>query len=192
MHEQIYDNLRSRPEEEAIEIFKRIREGVDAESILRHLEGGDLLLQLALVPETRYRYEFPLIKEMPRHLQRPSNPYLKSLVFEWSSRGLSTSENSAPSTPVSNADEQSPYLKPYHAAKLLDPLLSNVTASRWTAVISNDQLLRQLLSSYFLHHHTLIGIFHKDYFLEDMAVGQDRFCSSLLVNAVLAAACVRS
>src|SRR6186713_1836034 len=124
---------------------------------------------------------------MPRRLLRPNNPYLKSLIYEWSSRDLSTSEDSDPSTPVSNAGEQSPYLKPHHAAKLVDPLLPNVTASGWTNVISNDDLLRQLLGSYFLHHHTLIGIFHKDYFLEDMAAGRKIFCSSLLVNAVLAA-----
>lgn len=44
--------LQARPDAEAREIFKRIRGGMDAESILRHIQEGDVLLQLALVPET--------------------------------------------------------------------------------------------------------------------------------------------
>ena len=79
--EEIYDMLQSRPEEESKEIFARIRSGADAGAILRHIRDGDILLQLALVPETRYRYQFPFIKEMPVFLEKVENPYLTSLVY---------------------------------------------------------------------------------------------------------------
>ncbi len=53
-YEQIYDILQARPQVVADEVYKRIRKGADPESILRHVKDGDLLLQLALVPETQY------------------------------------------------------------------------------------------------------------------------------------------
>ncbi|KAF2475124.1 uncharacterized protein BDR25DRAFT_186444, partial [Lindgomyces ingoldianus] len=74
-YEQIFDMLKARTEQEATIIMQRIRNGVDADTIIRHVEDGDLLLQLSLVPETRYRYDFPFITDMPSFLQLPDNVY---------------------------------------------------------------------------------------------------------------------
>jgi hypothetical protein len=57
-------------------------------------------------------------------------------------------------------------------------------------VSSNDLLLRKLLESYFMFQYPWEFIFQKDYFLEDMVSGSTRFCSPILVNALLAKACV--
>jgi hypothetical protein len=84
------------------------------------------------------------------------------------------------------SEYHSMYLKPYHAAELVDPLL-DVSVSSWTSVISDNELLRHLLSAYFIHQHPRFFPFHKDIFLRDMGGGRTRFCSPLLVNAVLAA-----
>jgi hypothetical protein len=54
VYEQIFETLQTRPLAEAEEIYKRIRAGADADSVLQHVQGGDVLLQLALVPGTRY------------------------------------------------------------------------------------------------------------------------------------------
>ncbi|KAF4470200.1 Zn(2)-C6 fungal-type DNA-binding domain [Fusarium albosuccineum] len=89
---------------------------------------------------------------------------------------------------VARAD-QAPYLTPYSAAEIVDPHMWNVTCAKWTSVIKDDQLLRQLLNSYFLHQYSPFFAFQKDYFLQDMARGGSRFCSPLLVNTILAAAC---
>ncbi|KAK4120218.1 hypothetical protein N657DRAFT_531873, partial [Parathielavia appendiculata] len=67
--------IRQRPEAEANEIVKRIRRGEDPECIVRFIKEGDLLLQLALVPETRYRYISPFLEEMRASLMRPESPY---------------------------------------------------------------------------------------------------------------------
>jgi hypothetical protein len=54
VYRQIFKTLQKRPAKEAEEIYKRIRAGADADSVLRHIQGGDVLLQLALVPGMRY------------------------------------------------------------------------------------------------------------------------------------------
>jgi hypothetical protein len=41
-----------------------------------------------------------------------------------------------------------------------------------------------------LHHHATYPSFHKDIFLQALRDGDERFCSPLLVNAVLAEGCV--
>ena len=89
-------------------------------------------------------------------------------------------------------EDLSPFVKPYHAAEMVDARLPQLVARKWTTVISDDELLRQLLNAFFLHCHPWIAAFHKDYFLDDMTTGRSRFCSPLLVNAVLAVACYAS
>ena len=82
------------------------------------------------------------------------------------------------------------YDTPYHTVQMVDPRLDAVEPSKWTAVSSDDVLLRKLLETYFIYEYPPFPFFHKDYFLDDMATGRTRFCSSVLVNCVLAAACV--
>lgn len=182
-HEELFELVQHRPENVAREIFSRVRDGGDAASIVRQVQDGDMLLQLALVPETRYRYEFPLVKEMPRALQRPDNVYLNSMVYEWT-----RSQTDTPQSPTSNSQAagEAAYLRPYHAAELVDARINEIKPSEWTNVSTNDDLMRRLIAAYFIYGSQFFTCFHKDYFLEDMAANKRRFCSSLLVNAVLA------
>ncbi|KAK4154424.1 nitrogen assimilation transcription factor nirA [Chaetomidium leptoderma] len=190
--QQIFEHLRDRPETESNEIVKRIKDGSDPACILRHIREGDLLLQLALVPETRYRFVFPYIEEMRASLVRPDNPYLGSWVYEWTK----SSGSSVPQKLIlagqsnGNVEPQGPYSKPYHAAEVVDPLLGTVKPSEWTTVSSDDALMRKMLANYFLGNYEWLAPFQKDYFLEDMAAGRDGCCSSLLVNSVLAFASI--
>jgi hypothetical protein len=73
---------------------------------------------------------------------------------------------------------------------MVEPLMEKLTAEPWTRVISDDRLFRRLLCSYFCYPHPCGPFVHKDLFLEDMAAGRTSFCSPLLVNAMLANACV--
>ncbi|KAI9162893.1 putative zinc finger protein [Paramyrothecium foliicola] len=61
--ESVVEALQFRPEADADTIVRRIRNGDNVELFAQHLRYGDLLLQAFLVPETRYRYEFPLHSE---------------------------------------------------------------------------------------------------------------------------------
>lgn len=63
--EEVITAIQRRPEVESKAIFDRIRAGADAQSILRQIRYGDILLQLHLESETRYRYDFPYQSDLP-------------------------------------------------------------------------------------------------------------------------------
>lgn len=185
--DQLFQAIQSRSEAEAAAIFKRIRGGGDCESILRHISVGDILLQLHVTPETRYRYVFPYKAQMPASLLSSHNPYLHSLLYEMTF-ATSTSEQALPSSDNEKFGPQ--YLRPLLAAEIVDARLDSVKPSMWTNVSADDDLMRTLLRSHLLFEYDSFIFFHKDYFLDDMVQGSNQFCSPLLVNAVLALACV--
>lgn len=154
-------------------IIWSIKAGTHPEKLVEQIRDGNLHMQLSLAPETRRRYDLPYISEIPAFLLTPDNPYIRSTVFET----LSDSQL-WPRGPA--------YTKPLHAAEVVDTLIDKVTTSKWTTIISDDQLLRRLLKSFFQYAYAEWFPFHKDLFLSDMVAGRTRFCSPLLVNAVLA------
>ncbi|KAM5355044.1 hypothetical protein ACJ41O_001690 [Fusarium nematophilum] len=178
--------MQTRPESEALEIFRRIRAGDDAETIMRQLTTADLLLQVRMEPESRYRYQFPYSSQLPTYLQSPNNEFIKSRVYEWNA-----GDDSQSSQPPSPNDDKftAHYLRPFHAATIVDARLAEVVPSRYTTVHAGDDLMRTLLHAYFLQEYDWFTFFHKDCFLDDMIAGTSIFCSPLLVNAVLAVGC---
>lgn len=176
----------TRSEPEASDILARVRNGDSPEDVLRHIEKADLLLQLRLVPDVHHQYTFPYMRSIPTFLLRQGNPYLDSWLYKCSSFGEHRSNvDKVPSKPSLDR-----YYMPYHAVEIIDPRLTNISAKKWTVVTGDDKLVRKLLQTFFLTEYSWYPTFHKDHFLEDMAHGRPRFCSSLLVNAILASACV--
>jgi hypothetical protein len=188
----LFNILRTRQESEANSIFQRIRTGDDVEAIVRSVQDGDLLLQLATQPDFHFRYEFPYIREMPRFLGNETwfNPYLKSALYQKISTLPPRSHPSGAESLGHQDSSQRMYLFPYHTTELAEDSLSTLDVAKWTAVTSNNTLLRKLLEIYFVLEYPFNPFFSKDLFLNDMAGGNQRFCSSLLVNAILAAAWV--
>lgn len=181
---QLFDAIKSRSESDASAIVQRIRAGVDPDSILRHVRTGDLLLQLQVAPESRYRFDFPYQAHMPSLLRVANNPYLQSILFEASSMLPD------PTSPTPSVERYTPqYTRPYVAATIVDARLKLIAPSRWTQVSNDDDLMRQLLHQYFLHEYQWFPMFHKDDFLDDMLTGSEQFCTPLLVNVVLALSC---
>ncbi|KAM0414561.1 hypothetical protein ACHAPT_013595, partial [Fusarium lateritium] len=131
-------------------VLAKIRRGENVDDIARQIEYGDLLLQTSLMPETSYRYEFPLYPHIPSRLLQHPNPYLCSMIYELTTPSTATPQTQ-PSTPP--AEIHTPYLKPYHAAEVIDAQLSAVVPSRWTTVCSDDALMRRLLTAFFLQDH---------------------------------------
>ncbi|KAF5571266.1 C6 transcription factor [Fusarium phyllophilum] len=187
-HEELYSILQNRTEEESLSIIRRIKSGQDVRTVLRHLQDGDLLLQVALVPQTWHRYSFPFSPEMPHFLRRENNPYLNSRIYEMLKEDAAAS-SSNDGLNAGRVGHEAQYKAPYHAAKLIEPRIDSLRPSQWTLVPASENLLRELLMMHFLHEYPTFTFFHKDYFLDDMAAGRENFCSSYLVNAVLAGAC---
>ena len=197
VHEEVLDLLRNLSDQEARDVLQRIRSGADMTTILNHVKTGNILLQMHVSPETRFRYEFPLRSEMPEDCVR-DNPYLDSLIYEAASL-YSTEEYSKFSrhntssilNDLGSHEYRSLYLKPFHGAQVVEPRLSDVKISLWTTVCSDDVLMRELLGAFLHCEYHFTAAVQKDLFLEDMAAQREEFCSSLLVNMVLAYSCVR-
>ncbi|KAK7698116.1 hypothetical protein SLS64_012891 [Diaporthe eres] len=195
IYRELYRLLVTVGEPEALDILQRLRAGTDVETTIRHVQEGDLLLQLALRPESRFRYQFPYLPFMPAALQTSDNPYLESLLYEGAAQGFtqSPSQHQQPSSAAEAVRAWSNshvYMKPYHAAELVDGRLASAKAADWTAVTTDDNLFRRLLRAYLVHEYCVAPAFQKDYFLYDLARGKGQLCSSLLVNSVMAIASV--
>ncbi|KAM0203028.1 hypothetical protein ACHAPI_001198 [Fusarium lateritium] len=184
----VYRAIQSRPQTEALEIVRRIQSGVDADTLMRQLSSADLLLQVQLEPETRSRHQFIYSPLMPSYLQTADNPFMRSLIHEWSDRD-DASSIAAPRLPESDMGHRAQYLRPHHAAIIVDSRLDDIVPSKWTSVNANNDIMRSLIRAYFLQEYDWFTFFHKDYFLDDMVTGSHTFCSPLLVNAVLAVGC---
>ncbi|KAI9150215.1 Nitrogen assimilation transcription factor nirA [Paramyrothecium foliicola] len=187
---ELYHTLRSKPENDAQGILQQIRSGIDPEALLNRIKESDLLIQLAVAPPTEFCYEFPFLVNMPSFLEMESNPYVTSKLYEHTAMTLVKKKPFPGGSPqASSPSWERIYRIPYHACRLAEPLVERVKPSDWTRVSSNDNLLKRLLETFFLFEFPFSSFFHKDFFLRDMASGSDRFCSSLMVNAVLASAC---
>ncbi|KAF4488005.1 Nitrogen assimilation transcription factor nit-4 [Fusarium agapanthi] len=175
VYEELVGLLKNLPEQDAQAILQRLRSGTDAASVANQARAGNVLLQMAVVPETRLRYEFPYRSEMPKELEL-NNPYLNSML------GKPTRKSRQPGRRRAE--------KPFHAAQVFDPLLSDVKVSAWTSVCDDDNLMQDLLTVLFRCEYHFTAAFHKDLFLEDMAARRKYFCSSPLASVTLAYACV--
>ncbi|KAF2009605.1 hypothetical protein BU24DRAFT_428504 [Aaosphaeria arxii CBS 175.79] len=192
-YEQIYSMLQTEPDKTSDDIYLRIRQGGDAASILNQLQDGDLLLQLSLQPETRYRYTLPFAADLQPLFRDMRTPFHDSTLFRSVTQPPSAETNEQePPVFMNNADNQECIRNiPYHRALLTDAALDtdSTMISRWTSIGCDRKLLQKLLRTYFQFHFPLYPVFHKGIFLDELFAGGTVFCSSLLVNSILAIAC---
>ncbi|KAF5692882.1 C6 transcription factor [Fusarium denticulatum] len=186
LYEQFCLLLTCLPEREAQSIFRRLREGADVATTMHQVQEGDLPLQPAWAPETRLHYELPCSTSMPTALLSPDSPYLGSTIFEVTDHALPLSPEQ---TEAWVNEFETMNMAPDNIAELMDPCIRDIQVSKWTSVEADDELLRTLLRSYFLHDYANYTCFQKDIFLQAMRDSDTQFCSPLLVNAVLAEAC---
>lgn len=66
-----------------------------------------------------------------------------------------------------------------------DDRLSSLRVADWTPVPVSDELAACLISTYLRVEHPMYGFFDAALFLRDLCSKQTRFCSPLLVNALL-------
>ncbi|RGP61516.1 nitrate assimilation regulatory nira [Fusarium longipes] len=71
---------------------------------------------------------------------------------------------------------------------LNEPELRTPT-STWTALTSDNTLVQHLLALYFCWEYPTFASLSKEHFLQDFQDGRNRYCSPILVNALLALGC---
>lgn len=64
-----------------------------------------------------------------------------------------------------------------------------VPAGAWTKVTDDSRLVQHLLALYFCWEYPTFASLSKEHFLKDFQDGRTRYCSSMLVNALLALGC---
>ncbi|CAN9445111.1 unnamed protein product [Alternaria alternata] len=184
--ERIFAHLRTQPRPIAHETLGQLRRGTNVHAVLRFLEYGSLRLQLMLVPDTTYQFTLPYLADMMPLFDGTDNPYLTSRLYKALSH-----ETAHHGTEIQEQTYQPIYHVPYPGARMYDPRMSpnSLRPSRWTSISHDDVFLTRLLEDYFLYEFPLWPCFHKDHFLDDMATGRTDYCSPLLVNTILTAAC---
>ncbi|KAI9771358.1 MAG: hypothetical protein M1840_002328 [Geoglossum simile] len=65
----------------------------------------------------------------------------------------------------------------------------DVPSETWTTVTSNMEFITHLIGLYFCWSHPFYPIVHRERFLHDYDAGKTKYCSSMLVNVILAVAC---
>ncbi|EYB22091.1 hypothetical protein FG05_09102 [Fusarium graminearum] len=185
VHRRFIDIFRSHPVQDVNDILNRLRGGTSVDELVRHVESGDLLLELSVAPDIQWRHNPGGLLTIPDLLKTANNPYVKSLIYHIKFGPLTPTRPRPPP-----AGSLASYNAPYHTAGMISVLLDTCQPSKWTNVSKDDELLREILRRYFTSVYVFLPFFHKDSFLYDMARGKRRFCSSLLVNSVLAAGCI--
>jgi hypothetical protein len=66
---------------------------------------------------------------------------------------------------------------------------TRVPPAAWTAITADARLVQHLLALYFCWEYPTFASLSKEHFLKDFMEGRVRFCSSILVNALLALGC---
>lgn len=62
----------------------------------------------------------------------------------------------------------------------------------WTRITDDVEFIQHLLQLYFSWQHSSFPVFSRRKFLEDLISGRQRFCSDLLLNAILSIGCAFS
>ena len=102
------------------------------------------------------------------------------------------SPNTLPvSVPAGSSSSEKAHYQP-DMSDLCDPRLGSVNFSRWTSVPIEDGLAARCISLYLVTDHPLLGHFDPDLFISGLISERGEYCSSLLVNALLYWASVRS
>ena len=68
-------------------------------------------------------------------------------------------------------------------------LRAHTPSDAWTRVTRDAEFVGHLMALYFAWSHPFYTLFSKECFLHDMSKGRSKYCSPLLVNALLAVAC---
>ncbi|KAI1612255.1 fungal-specific transcription factor domain-containing protein [Exophiala viscosa] len=69
------------------------------------------------------------------------------------------------------------------------PNAATGTVGLWTTVTNDTQIINHLLNLYFTYHHPICRVIPEPLIRADMTTGRTTYCSTLLVNSMLALAC---
>ncbi|EUC36282.1 hypothetical protein COCVIDRAFT_111061 [Bipolaris victoriae FI3] len=81
-YSELFNLIKTRPDDESLEILRRIKTGTDVKDVLRRIKEADLLMQLNPSnpePDVKHQYTLPLVSGIPAHLLNPDPEYYHAL-----------------------------------------------------------------------------------------------------------------
>ncbi|KAF2022988.1 hypothetical protein EK21DRAFT_105527 [Setomelanomma holmii] len=214
---QLYDFLRLRPEQEAMEVLRRIRATSPDASPSRRIQqladfvrhGDPISQKPSPQPPSPYQQDVGKSVTLPSirmALDAPSNMDMQSLPFPdilpfgldgpasqrrryGSDADVFVRSGSQPSLLPRTSIEALLHSGTNGVAKQSAIDSRMASARNWTTVTSDTDLLVSILSTWTTDEYSYYHYLDRDCFLDDMASGRSGFCSKLLVNALLASAC---
>ncbi|KAG8358399.1 hypothetical protein FVEN_g12731 [Fusarium venenatum] len=114
VHRRFVDILRSYPAQDVNNILGRLRGGASVDELVRHIESGDMLLELSVAPEVQWRHNPGGLLNIPDLLKTANNPYVKSIIYQIKFNSSYTAiPQSSPGT-----GSLALYNAPYHTATM--------------------------------------------------------------------------
>ncbi|KAF1960318.1 hypothetical protein CC80DRAFT_404446 [Byssothecium circinans] len=169
--EFLISSIRSLPEHEVYELIQQIRK--------------DTRLDIAALAESwRKTVTFPPNPAFPSAEPHSLEGDLSMLLGKPAQSYSGESRYFGHTSGLSLITEDENYTKSKMGAAGLER--KSVT---WTTVTQDMAFVKRLLDLYFRWSHTFYVVFSREYFYRDFRSGREKYCSSLLVNAILAYAC---
>lgn len=217
----LLDHLRTLPEDIAQSVLLQLRNSENSLSVLRDIEDGSLPLvqhsqrepALAVLPAVQSEPELRLMMDHPTaypvvNLSRDAIVAKNTLLDSAKALAYDLPTDSRHRRPAAfSSEEQTLNDDPediFEAQDLpnvevdgasphaVDPLLRKLKIDFWTTVAVMDDVAASAIALYLENDHPVLGLFDAELFLRDLTELRQGFCSSFLVTALLAFACVRT
>ncbi|EXK24052.1 hypothetical protein FOMG_19203 [Fusarium oxysporum f. sp. melonis 26406] len=192
---ELFDIMKTGPENLAIDILKIIRSHSDLDtafSILqprigptRHASGqrwpAAATRYLGLESELMVRYSLPF---------PPLQPFESSILKAVLSTGrISNTDSEIFGLPTNSESNPFPVHHPLQRSALVpgpcDERLQELNISFWTTVPIHSDLAAKIILLYLQTDHPLLGTFDPDLFVNDLIHCETRYCSRLLLSALM-------
>ncbi len=120
----------------------------------------------------------------------PTSNVSRPETITWNTEAIGSTQSRVGSRVTSQVDE-SEAARGRSFDKILLPSAPGLQAppSIWTTITDDPGLIQHLLALYFCWEYPTFASLSKEHFLKDFMEGRPRFCSSILVNALLALGC---
>lgn len=209
--DEILNRLRASPSAQVSALLSFIKEGdLLAEGFARAGQSYDVNLYRTSYPaQAELAAQYPNVYsfELPQW-RTTRHDFISAVLYEtfgdgaesiWGAEQAASDSSESPSLtlPTSQSsptqDHEAVRSSPMvDFARVPDGRIEQATCRPWTKVIHNDELFHRLLSIYFTWLHPSFCLFDQSLFLDDLITNDtdSRFCSPILVNAILSLAYV--
>ena len=217
----LFDHLRTLPEDVAQSVLLQLRNSDNPLSVLKDIEDGSLpwtqpsqtRAMLAALPQVRSEADLVLMRNHPNaypavDLSRDAilakDTLLDSAKILAYYLPMDSTSETLPASPSGESrlnEDPEEILRLQEAPNMevdgespttIDPLLERLRIKFWTTVSVSDDFAARAISQYMENDHPVLNLFDAELFLKDLAELRQEFCSSFLVAALLAFACVRN